>query len=640
MTARLTLVILPLCTATDVNLTRKTGRGGNLAWSLEGRAYGEGPHGGVALTRTTTQCRVGITREAPATAKLAQLLERNALAQIKERRRWRSAEHEVWSLSSPVAACPWSLVSPVAPPTTRLRDSGTWLCGLNEIGTGTRTSDETCVVYAFGAEQNMRFEHYIRGVTDCEVHIFDPMPKASTISGFKPPTQFHAVGLGRKAASTSPIGPVLTLSDICSRLGHVTVDVLKLDIMGPVYAAILATDFAVLPCRIGQIAMQVGFRHFAGGSNESDQSPVEHVARTFDHLEDAGFRQITLGAAMRHTDASQAMALFLHRDWTPTGWRARASALVPNPTTALSVLCATHAAGTLYPPADPLAVEPTAVGVRYGLLRQRHVYPTQVLQFQFIRYWSVLQDKPDGQVVLFARRGHYDGEHATIVALLDADGALRQISPDSRPLEGRSDVASNLGALVVPADDGQPVILAVGGARDGVRLFSLRNKTGTWNSERVVLKRNHPGCIERRLPLKGVCQFDGKFSLVAFQGRFLIYARANVNKLKGGRFVQVASARNVAGPYGPFALVDFLGYGKIETQNMYMLAVNVHPFRSDRLIGLAPINFSHGKCDARCGLYLAFSCDGVICCVKSTRGSVYPENCSCLATSGLWPVFY
>ena len=143
MSARLTLVILPLCTATDVNLTRKTGRGGNLAWSLEGRTYGEGPHGGVALTRTTTQCRVGITREAPATAALAQLLERNALAQIKERRRWRSAEHEVWSLSSPVAACPWSLVSPVAPPTTRLRDSGTWLCGLNEIGTGTRTSDET-----------------------------------------------------------------------------------------------------------------------------------------------------------------------------------------------------------------------------------------------------------------------------------------------------------------------------------------------------------------------------------------------------------------------------------------------------------------------------------------------------------------
>ena len=45
------------------------------------------------------------------------------------------------------------------------------------------------------------------------------------------------------------------------------------------------------------------------------------------------------------------------------------------------------------------------------------------------------------------------------------------------------------------------------------------------------------------------------------------------------------------------------------------------------------------ECDARCGLYLAFSCDGVICCVKSTRESVYPENCSCLATSGLWPVF-
>ena len=55
-----------------------------------------------------------------------------------------------------------------------------------------------------------------------------------------------------------------------------------------------------------------------------------------------------------------------------------------------------------------------------------------------------------------------------------------------------------------------------------------------WRRKRVVLRGSHAGCIERRdrtrlvWLMPNTCEFDGRLSLVPFNGSLLLYARANM----------------------------------------------------------------------------------------------------------------
>ena len=61
-----------------------------------------------------------------------------------------------------------------------------------------------------------------------------------------------------------------------------------------------------------------------------------------------------------------------------------------------------------------------------------------------------------------------------------------------------------------------------------------------------ILDGHHPGCVERRREFGSACEFDGKLSVARYAGRYLLFARANLNAEGGGRFVQVAASNRAA----------------------------------------------------------------------------------------------
>ena len=70
---------------------------------------------------------------------------------------------------------------------------------------------------------------------------------------------------------------------------------------------------------------------------------------------------------------------------------------------------------------------------------------------------------------------------------------------------------------------------------------------------KLLFPGNHKGCVESRRGF-GACEFDGRFSLIHFRGRFLLYARANVPS----RFVQITHSDDLK-EWSPFQLIDIEG---------------------------------------------------------------------------------
>ena len=130
---------------------------------------------------------------------------------------------------------------------------------------------------------------------------------------------------------------------------------------------------------------------------------------------------------------------------------------------------------------------------------------------------------------------------------------------------------------------------------------------------RLLLRGDHPGCVERRALFEGRCEFDGRLSLAATtDGRLHLYARANLNVQAGGRHVQVASAASPDSTFGPFSTIRIEGYksqsgARAGGPEIYYAAVKPNPADGDRsLVGLFPVRTSHAAF-----IGLAVSCDGV-----------------------------
>lgn len=289
------------------------------------------------------------------------------------------------------------------------------------------------------------------------------------------------------------------------------------------------------------------------------------------------------------------------------------------------------------------------------------------------RYFSIVDTAPGSGftsgaswgsgagVLLFARaqggKNAAAGENAIFSTMLFAANA-DWCSGMSGPLRlwrhavATGDVSHNLGVLGGGGSGSE--LLAIGGQfwmkrtrafkvrLDGVYLLQARNLShmltqeffpfdmsgwgyrtphARFQTERVqrILSGTHGGCVECRHQNMGSCEFDGMLSFARFRGRYLIYARANLQRSHGGRFVQVATSEggDPAGPYGPFRLLRIGGVAQPHAANIYFAAVKQNPIDPQTLLGLFPVALSPGAGaslqprmdDGVVGL--SISCDGV-----------------------------
>ena len=159
---------------------------------------------------------------------------------------------------------------------------------------------------------------------------------------------------------------------------------------------------------------------------------------------------------------------------------------------------------------------------------------------------------------------------------------------------------------------------------DGIRLFTADSAaeihSGRWlnSASSVIVRGDHPGCVEARPKLNGTCEYDGKISFVrmASAGSVVwhVFTRTNL-KPHGGRFVQVASASSAQGPYGAFQPIQIDGYDEGGPGgNIYFAAVDNNPLDTETALGLFPVNLGNGEDgngDGESFIALSLSCNGV-----------------------------
>lgn len=98
-----------------------------------------------------------------------------------------------------------------------------------------------------------------------------------------------------------------------------------------------------------------------------------------------------------------------------------------------------------------------------------------------------------------------------------------------------------------------------------IRLVSLDGHTRN-------MRFNVSSCVERHFSR---CAFDGKFSIVRRKHEWYAFIRANGIDHSGGRYVQVARARTLRGPWSPFRLIDIQGVPLSVDTNVYIFEVQV-----------------------------------------------------------------
>ena len=129
-----------------------------------------------------------------------------------------------------------------------------------------------------------------------------------------------------------------------------------------------------------------------------------------------------------------------------------------------------------------------------------------------------------------------------------------------------------------------------------------------WQRPRKSFDGNHPACVERRDPIKmpwileGICEYDGRFSLVWFRGEYLLYARANP-AAHGQRFTQVTRSTDTFS-WSPFELLTIQDY-RYSQGDLYFFAAQVNPVQPDSLIAIFPLVHLLRAC-----IGVAFSLDG------------------------------
>lgn len=127
-------------------------------------------------------------------------------------------------------------------------DGGKWVCNAFRL-------PKDCVVYGFGAADEISFEEQMAERFGCDVHVFDPSPTSKRAFGKlekgeargKGRLTYHPWGLGpvsqepgqeMKLVLEGETCVVKTLPQIAKELGHARVDDVKIDIEGGEYAVL------------------------------------------------------------------------------------------------------------------------------------------------------------------------------------------------------------------------------------------------------------------------------------------------------------------------------------------------------------------------------------------------------------------
>ena len=133
--------------------------------------------------------------------------------------------------------------------------------------------------------------------------------------------------------------------------------------------------------------------------------------------------------------------------------------------------------------------------------------------------------------------------------------------------------------------------------------------TGATKTERKAMRQKHRQNTKSALAMANsgrpkACSFDGRLSLVEYQGRWLLFARANPASA-GERFVQVTASDDRGVTWGEFELISIQDYFHHDG-NIYFFAVSSNPVDPASLVAFFPL--SHGCCGY---LAMAWSRDGV-----------------------------
>ena len=137
-------------------------------------------------------------------------------------------------------------------------------------------------------------------------------------------------------------------------------------------------------------------------------------------------------------------------------------------------------------------------------------------------------------------------------------------------------------------------------------------QTTQWREKRLVIDGRHPGCVERRHAgtrefeylRPGVCEYDGRLSLVAFRHELLLYTRSNPAS-HGSRHVQVTRSRDGGVTWQPFEQLVFDGY-EHGSGDIYFFGAQINPAHNASLIAVFPLVHQMRGC-----LAIAASIDGV-----------------------------
>jgi len=183
---------------------------------------------------------------------------------------------------------------------------GSWTVWPDDLGASS-------VLYSFGVGRDISFERSIIDRYGLTVHAFDPTPLAvqwaksqelpvrfhlhelglaayDGTARFQPPTKakFESFSMVRTSKEGSAIeAPVRRLDSILEMLGHVKIDVLKMDVEGAEYE--ILTDILGTRCEIGQILVEFHHRWKEVGAGKTRDAIVA--------LDSAGYAVASVSSA-------------------------------------------------------------------------------------------------------------------------------------------------------------------------------------------------------------------------------------------------------------------------------------------------------------------------------------------------------
>ena len=191
--------------------------------------------------------------------------------------------------------------------------------------------------------------------------------------------------------------------------------------------------------------------------------------------------------------------------------------------------------------------------------------------------------------------------------------------------------------LRINADQSRTIVgYGVGGQYDsglrgfkyGLQVYALEidnvSRMVSFVRRQLLVRGNHPGCLELRHKFKGVGEFDGQPCMIHFRGKWLLYTRANCHAKGGCRQVQVCGGENLD-RLGEFTYASFAGV-PLEADIYF---VHVYCTAHGTLAAIFPMaEKAVPGSPTKGGIYIAESDDGIDfgCPVLLMRSTVFSRR--------------